>query len=95
MKREWLFFVAGVAVWSGIIQAITPAPPRSRTRPPCVAYSFLPNIEGYEPHVIKSTIVFMDGPVFDRVFAGCDDPENAILASTPDILVRVFRKEYR
>lgn len=62
------------------------------TREPCVAFSYLPNIDGYEPGKIHESVVFMDAPVFDRLFAGCDNEWKAILAATPTHIVRVIKR---
>lgn len=61
-------------------------------REPCVAFTYLPEIAGYEPTKIEETIVWLDGPVFDHMFAGCDKPHSALLAVTPDNLLVAIRK---
>lgn len=67
----------------------------SAAPPPCVAFSYLPNIPGYEPDRIHESLVFLDKPVFDRLFAGCEDERGAILAATPGHIVRVMKREPR
>lgn len=83
--------VAGMMTYA----STRPAPaPATATHEPCVAFSFLPDIPGYEPERMQPTVVFIDAPVFDRLFAGCDEPErHGILAIVPGNVVRVLRRE--
>ncbi len=67
----------------------TPPPP---ARPPCVALAFFPEIDGFNVTRIHETVVFIDAPVFDRLFAGCEHEADAILAATPDNVVRAIRR---
>lgn len=82
------------AVW--LAAMLADRAPATPPREPCVAFSFLPDIPGYEPERMQPTVVFIDAPVFDRLFAGCDEPErHGILAVVPGNIVRVLRRERR
>lgn len=87
------FVIVAIAVCFGIAMGKTMQTPAAAEHEPCVAYLNMPNIPGYESGLIDETVVFMDAPVFDVVFKGCENENRAILAATPDNLIRVMRKE--
>lgn len=87
-----LFVIASLIAVLRVISDAPAAPPRE----PCVAFTFLPDVAGYEPARMQPTVVFVDAPIFDRLFAGCVDAERrAILAVLPGNVVRVMRREPR